>query len=140
MVVDIALLREVYGFGVGVESRGLYIRPELAQVRPCATADIKRGLNLTIATSCAVKSAAERGRNICRSGFGMPWPRGSDVKLNFAHFVEQQLDVGGGLELWVLLEVYSVPSGCSGGGPARGTRGGWRKRVPPGFMRCISYS
>ena len=40
MVVDIALLREVYGFGVGVESRGLYIRPELAQVRAGTTADV----------------------------------------------------------------------------------------------------
>ncbi|GIT38241.1 MAG: hypothetical protein Ct9H300mP7_1620 [Verrucomicrobiota bacterium] len=55
VVVDIALLREVYGFGVGVESRGLYIRPELAQVRACATADIKRGLNLTISNELRCK-------------------------------------------------------------------------------------
>ena len=55
MVVDIALLREVDGLGVGVEPRGLYIRPELAQVRAGTTADIKRGLNLTISNELCCK-------------------------------------------------------------------------------------
>ena len=46
VVVDIALLGEVDGLGVGVEPGGLYVRPELAQVRAGTAADVESSLNL----------------------------------------------------------------------------------------------
>ena len=114
VVMDIALLGEVDGFGVGVEPGGLYTRPELAQVRAGTAANVERGLNFTIINELrGIIGGGTRAQQLServRHTLGQ-----EDQMYNSTSPIlsSSNLMSAADSSCRVLLEVYSVPSDCS---------------------------
>ena len=82
VVMDIALLGEVDGFGVGVEPGGLYTRSELAQVRAGTAADLNLGSRNSGTDSPSLTDLTSRNElSASNSGTGLSTRTSSGISV-----------------------------------------------------------